>query len=41
MEWVAFGLALAAVLLGLIVSQPLILLEIGDPFGIASRVSTP
>lgn len=41
MEWVAFGLALAAVLLGLIVSQPLILLEIGDPFGIASRVSAP
>jgi multicomponent Na+:H+ antiporter subunit D len=36
MEWVAFGLAVAAVLLGLIVSQPLILLEVGDPFGIQS-----
>lgn len=33
MEWVAFVLAVAAVLLGLVVSQPLLLLEIGEPFG--------
>jgi multicomponent Na+:H+ antiporter subunit D len=38
MEWVALGLAAAAVLLGLIVSQPLVLLEIGDPFGASASV---
>ncbi|MBK1646316.1 oxidoreductase [Thiocapsa imhoffii] len=32
MEWVAFALAVAAVLLGFLVAQPLMLLEIGDPF---------
>jgi formate hydrogenlyase subunit 3/multisubunit Na+/H+ antiporter MnhD subunit len=39
MEWVAFGLAVAAVLLGLIVSQPILLLEIGDPFAQQSLLS--
>jgi formate hydrogenlyase subunit 3/multisubunit Na+/H+ antiporter MnhD subunit len=38
MEWVALGLAATAVLLGLIVSQPLLLLEIGDPFGTTAAV---
>jgi formate hydrogenlyase subunit 3/multisubunit Na+/H+ antiporter MnhD subunit len=41
MEWVAFALAAAAVLMGLIVSQPLALLEIGNPFGIRTEVATP
>ncbi len=41
MEWVAFALAAAAVLMGLIVSQPLALLEIGNPFGIRTEVAAP
>lgn len=41
MEWVAFALAAAAVLMGLIVSKPLALLEIGDPFGIQTEAAAP
>ncbi|RKT43703.1 complex I subunit 5 family protein [Thiocapsa rosea] len=41
MEWVAFALAAAAVLMGLIVSQPLGLLEIGNPFGIQTEGAAP
>lgn len=41
MEWVAFALAVAAVLMGLIVSQPLALLEIGNPFGIRTELAAP
>ena len=41
MEWVAFALAVAAVLMGLIVSQPLALFEIGNPFRIRTELAAP
>ncbi|NCA69333.1 MAG: oxidoreductase [Sphingobacteriia bacterium] len=41
MEWVAFGLAVAAVLLGLIVAPLLALLGLGDPFGAHPMAARP
>lgn len=41
MEWAAFGLAASAILLGLIVAQPLALLAIGEPFAMATGAAGP